>query len=109
VGGREEGREIRSRRCEANQGQPWVEEAEVGGGMCQGNNPTLLTPPPSLPILFHTRSKNSPFRDKISLDQDVDLHGVVKMGDQKLVIGKEMKHSQRRQIPRSVRGGELKD
>lgn len=41
-----------------------------------------------LPLHPLYQIKNSPFRDKIIPRQDVDLHGVAKVRDEQLIVGK---------------------
>lgn len=47
-----------------------------------------MNAPPSSPFPFPYQIKNSPFRDKIISCQDVDLHGVVKVGGKELIVRK---------------------
>lgn len=76
-------------KYEASEGCPSVRKAEFGGRVDGGNTIERLPPPFTHP--FPYQIKNSPFRDKIIPCQDVDLHGVAEVGDEELMVGKEMR------------------
>lgn len=71
--------------------RPLVEKADHGGAMKEGNKPwdsSNIEPSSLFLHLFPYQIKNSIFRDKIIPGQDVDLHGIVKVGFQELMVEK---------------------
>lgn len=62
--------------------------------------------PLSSPIPFPYQIENSPFRDKIIPCQDVDLHGVAKVGGEELIVRKrrEMQSNPRNSRIHRARG-----
>lgn len=92
---------------EASEGHPSVREAEFGGEEWAGEIP--LRDPSSFTHPFPYQIKNPIFRDKIIPRQDVDLHGVAKVGDEELVMGKETRYSQTTETAGSTGQGEWKD
>lgn len=82
----------------------------VGGGLWRGTQSlgrsgqvnSFFTEPFSLcrhPVPCQIR--NAPFRDKITLSQDVDPHGVAKVGDQELIVEERIGTQSNRGIPRT--------
>lgn len=71
--------------------RPLAEKADYGGTMKEGYkpwDPSNIEPSSLFIHPFPYQIKNSIFRDKIVPGQDVDLHGIAKVGDQELMVEK---------------------
>ena len=84
-----------------------MEEANLVGGEGEGNEPwdsSKIQPSSPFTHPFPCQVKNLTLRNKVISGQDVDLHGVAKVGNQELIMGKRNGTQSNKGDPRIHKG-----